>query len=329
MKKLFMEGKKSPYFKEIKSAIKNLDKSIEDFLASDNELLNTAALHLHNSGGKRLRPGFIYLGGQFGDYDRDKLTPMAMAIEITHMATLVHDDVVDNAALRRGKPTVKSIWGNNVSVYAGNYLLAKALRLVSNYESDKINRTLADTALAMCRGEISQLRGKNILETDIDKYLLRIKGKTALLLAASCELGAYISGAEDHVVNALKNFGENLGMAFQITDDILDYSTEAEKFGKKLGGDIREGTMTLPLIYTASQERYRQQLQVIWNKDSKSEEDVLEVIKIVKEAKGIDYARSIAGNYIKKAQDSLEETPEGEAQKAFKDIAKNMLDRQI
>lgn len=329
MKELFALGKKSPYIQEIKSAIKNLDIEINNFLKSDHKLLQVTALHLHKNGGKRLRPAFVYLGGYFGQYNRDTLTPMAMAMEITHMATLVHDDIVDNAPLRRGKPTVKSIWGNQASVYTGNYLLSKAMTLVSKYEDNKINKLLSDTALAMCRGEIAQLSSKDRLDKNVEEYLLRIKEKTAFLFSASCELGAYIAGAEPQIVQTLKEFGENLGMAFQITDDILDYSPEAKKFGKIPGGDIREGTMTLPLIYTAAQEKDTDLLQTIFAKKNKSEEDVNIVIDIVKKTGGLEYAKREAAKYTAAAEKNLENLPPNELRETLKEIAATALKRQI
>ncbi|MDO4541640.1 MAG: polyprenyl synthetase family protein [Bacillota bacterium] len=329
MEELLSMGKRSPYFKEIRAAIKSLDKEIYKFLASDHKLLNTAAIHLHKSGGKRLRPAFIYLGGFFGTYDREKLTPMAMAMEITHMATLVHDDIVDNAPLRRGKPTVRKRWGNQVSVYTGTYLLAKAMSLTAGYNSPKIDAILAETALDMCRGEIDQMRAKGRVEKDIDNYLKRIKRKTALLFAASCEMGAYISGAPEYVVEDLKNFGENLGMAFQITDDILDFSPEAEKFGKVLGGDIREGIMTLPLIYTASLRESHRELDEIFAKEQRSDRDVETVVKIVRDAGGIDYAKTVAANYSAAAQEVLKKLPSGDLQDTLGYITQKILKRQI
>lgn len=329
MKELFAAGKKSPYIQEIESAIKNLDIEINHFLECDHKLLQVTALHLHKNGGKRLRPAFVYLGGYFGQYSRDNLTPMAMAMEITHMATLVHDDIVDNAPLRRGKPTVKSIWGNRASVYTGNYLLAKAMTLISKYEDSKINNLLADTALAMCRGEIAQLASKGKLDKNIDEYFLRIKEKTAFLFSASCELGAYISGAEPPIINTLKEFGENLGMAFQITDDILDYRPDAKKFGKIPGGDIREGTMTLPLIYTAAQAKDTEILQEIFAKKNKTEKDINTVITMVKKGGGLEYAKAEAAKYTAAAEKNLKNLPSNELRETLKEIAATTLKRQI
>ncbi|MEG1478973.1 MAG: polyprenyl synthetase family protein, partial [Clostridiales bacterium] len=259
----------------------------------------------------------------------EKLMPLAMSLEITHMATLVHDDVVDSAALRRNKPTVKALWGNRVSVYTGNYLLAKSMSLVSIYNDSKLNNTLADVALEMCSGEISQLSSKVQQTKSIDNYLKHIKQKTALLLSASCELGAYFCGAPQEITQPLKLFGEYLGMAFQITDDILDYSPNAKKFGKVLGGDIRQNAITLPLLYAIEQSKNPTQLEELFNKTEKSEKDVTKIISLVNKAGGMESAQLKAKEYTQLSKHCIEKLPNSEIRTCFLEIADFVLKRKF
>ncbi|MEG1821404.1 MAG: polyprenyl synthetase family protein [Clostridiales bacterium] len=329
MEQFFAHGHNSPYYVKMKSALEAMDTEICSVVSSEHSILNETALHLHKSGGKHLRPGFVFLGGCFGAYNQEKLMPLAMSLEITHMATLVHDDVVDSAALRRNKPTVKALWGNRVSVYTGNYLLAKSMSLVSIYNDSKLNNTLADVALEMCSGEISQLSSKVQQTKSIDSYLKHIKQKTALLLSASCELGAYFCGAPQEITQPLKLFGEYLGMAFQITDDILDYSPNAKKFGKVLGGDIRQNAITLPLLYAIEQSKNPTQLEELFNKTEKSEKDVTKIISLVNKAGGMESAQLKAKEYTQLSKHCIEKLPNSEIRTCFLEIADFVLKRKF
>ncbi|MEE0775538.1 MAG: polyprenyl synthetase family protein [Bacillota bacterium] len=327
MERFFTEGKNSPYYQEIKSTFFTMEKEFEHILKSDHRVLTKAATHLLKSGGKRLRPALVLLGGRLGTQKDSHQMPLALAIETVHMATLVHDDVVDSAALRRGKPTVKAKWGNEVSVFTGTYLLAKAMSLMAGYRDSYINHRLSDVAMEMCRGEIDQMNGAFRIDENIDTYMKRIKQKTAYLLSASCELGAHVSSAPQEIVAALKNYGEAIGMAFQITDDILDYRLNNDAFGKVSGGDIREGIATLPLIYTLKHTPQKERLLTIFSKRQKSDEEVKEVIRLVSDSGGIEYAESIAQKHIDKAKEAAALIPQPELKEVYHNIADFILTR--
>lgn len=327
MEKIFKTSIKSPYFKPMKKALKVMEKQIDTFLKAEEPLLSETSVHLLQSGGKRLRPIFVFLGGYFGNYDEEKLIPLAAAMEITHMATLVHDDVVDNALLRRNHPTVKACWGNEISVFTGDFLLAKAMKLISSFQDDYINKRLSEIALEMCKGELSQMAGAYGLNTDIDTYLLRIRQKTALLLSASCELGAYVAHAEPAVVARLCSFGSNLGMAFQVTDDILDYLPDGGKFGKALGGDIRQGIPTLPLLYTLRHSDKSDDIRRIFPQREKSRAELQFILDEVSACGGIDYAKSVSEKFTESAKDDLKALPHGDARDSFLELADLIMKR--
>ena len=322
--------KKLPiFYQETEAALIATEAYIEKTLVSDNDVISEAALYLLRSGGKRLRPGLLLLGGACGTYDEDKLIPVAAAIEIIHMASLVHDDIVDHAPLRRGKPTISAKFGDNAALFTGNFMLAKAIELAIDNGDEKVRETAFQTASAMCRGEFAQMTTIQQPDFRTDTYLIRVKRKTAYLLSAACEMGAYLSGADKETIAALKKFGEYLGMAFQITDDILDYRTDNEKFGKTAGNDLTEGLATLPLIYAWQDENNRKLIEKVFAKDKKTKKDIDKLIRAVNASGGHQQAAKIAERYIVKAKKSLATIPDSHAKAGFAEIADFIITRNI
>ncbi len=275
--------------------------------SSDPFIMETATLLIH-AGGKRLRPAYCLLGAKFYQYDLDKVLPLAVALEIFHMATLVHDDVVDSAVTRRGSPTVKSIWGNRISTHLGNYLLAKSLILISSYKNPMIPGVLADTSVKMCEGEILQIATVQDPFQSLKDYFYRINRKTALLLAASCQLGAVACGAPPSIYHPLRRYGHFIGMAFQITDDILDLVADQQELGKPVGSDLRQGIVTLPIILALEQSPKKERIREIVAQKEKTDQEIEEVIALVSE-NGLEQAKNVALRYIQKAKGQLSLLP--------------------
>ena len=203
---------------------------------------------LFAAGGKRIRPALVLLAASIGTYDLERLTPAAMAVELTHAATLVHDDVIDRATVRRGRPTVAAQLGNEPAIVVGDFYFAKAYDQAANTKSPEVVTILAEAVMKICAGEVRQQAIRHQYEARLDEYMARIGAKTATLLAACCDIGALLGGLEADPRAHLRNYGRLLGLAFQIADDVLDYTGTEDEVGKPIGHDIAEGFATLPLM---------------------------------------------------------------------------------
>jgi geranylgeranyl pyrophosphate synthase len=201
-----------------------------------------------SAGGKRLRPAIALLAGRFGAYDVDLLAPLAASIELLHTATLVHDDVIDNAMTRRGRPTVNSSFSNAATVMLGDYLFAHSAELIARTDNTRVVRLFATTLMKMAKGELNQDMSAYDYSLTIMNYFGRISGKTASLFAAAAAGGAIVSGLDEDSIENLREYGESLGMAFQIVDDILDFTGDEREMGKPVGSDLMQGTLTLPAL---------------------------------------------------------------------------------
>ncbi|NMA68406.1 MAG: heptaprenyl diphosphate synthase [Desulfitobacterium sp.] len=322
MKKLWL-------FNQINSDLQKVEKELHAYIATDYPVLEESSVQLLEAGGKRLRPAFALLAGKFYGYPFQKLLPVAMALELIHMATLVHDDVVDASTTRRGRPTVKAKWGNIVSVATGDYLLAKALELLAEINNPEVSRILAEVSIEMSQGEIQQIKASNDVNQNLKQYYYRIKRKTALLISASCKLGGIVSSAPRREVWALGAYGHALGMAFQIVDDILDVTAEASELGKPVGGDIRQGIMTLPLILALRNSAEKEALKEILLKEAKTDQDVEEAIRLVKESGAIEDSHYYVDLYINKAKSHLDELPNVPTRKALSELANFIKERKF
>ncbi|MGE4271705.1 MAG: polyprenyl synthetase family protein [Desulfitobacterium sp.] len=308
-------------FNQINSDLQRVEKELHAYIETDFPVLDQSAVQLLEAGGKRLRPAFTLLAGKFYGYPIDKLLPVAMALELIHMATLVHDDVVDASTTRRGRPTVKAKWGNIVSIATGDYLLAKALELLAQINHPDVSRILAEVSVEMSQGEIQQIKASNDINQNLKQYYYRIKRKTAMLISASCKLGAIVSSAPRREVWALGAYGHALGMAFQVVDDVLDVTAEASELGKPVGGDIRQGIMTLPLILALSRSKEKDQLREILTKTEKTDGEVTEAIRMIKESGAIEDSMRYVDLYINKANTRLQELPNVPTRKALVELA--------
>ncbi|MDA9718848.1 polyprenyl synthetase family protein [Betaproteobacteria bacterium] len=235
-----------------KSEMAIFHKLAKNYLDSDVELINQIANHIVNSGGKKLRPILMfYCKNLFSDISKEaeiNVHKMAVAIEFIHTATLLHDDVVDESAMRRSQPTANSLFGNAASVLAGDFLYSRAFQIMTEVGSTEIMSIMANTTNKIAEGEVLQLMHCNNPEISEEEYLKVIYYKTAMLFKASCAIPAILSNQTSETIDTCKNFGGHIGTAFQLTDDLLDYSGTEKEIGKKLGDDLREGKATLPLI---------------------------------------------------------------------------------
>ncbi|HHV64549.1 MAG TPA: heptaprenyl diphosphate synthase [Peptococcaceae bacterium] len=309
-------------FKEISSDLNKVEKELTKFLKVEDPILAQTCLYLLQAGGKRMRPAFTLLSGKFFDYNFEKLLPVAMALEIIHMATLVHDDVVDSSLTRRGRPTLAAGWGNTVSLATGNYLLAKALELIVKIDNTKVSKILADVCVQMCQGEIQQIKCSFDINQNFKQYYYRIRRKTALLIGLCCQLGAMVTNANKRQVWIMTTYGRCLGIAFQIVDDILDITADPKLLGKPVGGDIRQGIITLPMIYALNDANpFSSRLKELLAKVSKTEDEVQEAVNLIKGTDAIEKSQKVVDLYINKAIKNLNELPDIPARYALIELA--------
>lgn len=305
-----------------------IESQLEQCMYSENVDLNESSNHLLRAGGKRLRPVFVLISGQFGKYDIERLSQIAVPLELIHMATLVHDDVIDNARTRRGQLTVKAKWDERIAMYTGDFIFGKALTIASKLEHSEIHKILSKSVVQMVIGEIEQLRLLNNLDQSIREYLLRIRRKTALLIAISCQLGALASGAPEKIAQLLYSYGYNVGMAFQIRDDILDMNGTEKQLGKPPGSDLKQGNITLPILYAIRDQQTREIVKKALSKtDKEYEENLRKAILSIRASSGIQQATVLSQRYIHKAISVLEKLPEIQAKKDLKLIANFIVDR--
>ncbi len=291
----------------ISDEMSRVDKGFKEYLDSKVFFIRKVGDHIINSGGKRFRPKVLLLASRLCNYTGERHIPFAAVMEFIHTATLLHDDVVDNADLRRGAKTVNAIYGNQASILVGDYLLAKCLELSVADGDLRILKVLADTTMHMAEGEVLQLIKKSDPDTTEAEHLEVVTDKTARLFQAACKIAAIIGGASEEEVAALAAFGLNLGIAYQLTDDSLDYVSSDEDLGKAVGNDLREGKVTLPLIkaYSESTDDERELISTVVEAESLNEGDLPEIFNIIKKYKGIEYAMDRAEFYVEEARREL------------------------
>lgn len=309
------------------SEAKAVDQLIIDELHSDVILINEIGRYIVGNGGKRLRPMLLLLSAKaLGNVSQNHLI-LAAVVEFIHTATLLHDDVVDESDLRRGKESANAVWGNAASVLVGDYLYSSAFEMMVRTDNMRVMGLLSKTTTAIAEGEVLQLLNCNNPETSEEKYLEVIARKTAILFSAATQLAAIISGSSIEVETALANYGQHLGIAFQLIDDALDYKASTEELGKNLGDDLAEGKPTLPLIY-AIKNGSPEEAEIIISAIRTGNRDVFnDVYTVVKRTKAIDYTENRADEEAQKAIDSLSILPESDYKNALILLAKFAVQR--
>ncbi|MBK2028195.1 polyprenyl synthetase family protein [Francisella noatunensis] len=303
----------------IKQDIENNNQFIINSLSSKVVLINQISHYIINSGGKRLRPLLVMLFSRALNYTGNDHLACAAIIEFIHTATLLHDDVVDDSHLRRGKETANNVFGNAASVLTGDFLYSRAFQMMVSLDNMQIMQILADATNKISEGEVLQLLNARNIELSEEDYTNVIYCKTAKLFEAACELAGVIS-LDKHIYskfqNSIKNYGVYLGNAFQIADDVLDYVSDAESLGKNIGDDLNEGKMTLPTIYALANTSSVEQKKI---KDTieKGQYDINEIINIVKSSGAVEYSYQVACQYADRAKESIDFLPESEYKQAM------------
>ncbi|TFE03087.1 heptaprenyl diphosphate synthase component II [Jeotgalibacillus salarius] len=303
----------------LKTDIEEIEKELSQAIHSDTILLKDASLHLLQAGGKRIRPVFVLLSAKTGQYDIHRVKNAAVALELIHMASLVHDDVIDNADMRRGRTTIQAEWSNQVAMYTGDYMFARALNYMTVIQDSTAHRILSDAIVELCIGEIAQIQDKYRFNQSVKDYFRRIKRKTALLIAVSCQLGAVAGEATPDIQKKLYRFGYYVGMAYQITDDILDFTSTEKELGKPAGGDLLQGNITLPVFYAMENPELSSKIKKVH--EDMSDEDMQHIIGEILKTDAIKRSSAISQRYLVKALEQLDALPMSKAKKSLRDIA--------
>ena len=298
--------------KKIQKDLNYVDELILSFSQGRSPLIQEISHHLIRSGGKRIRPILLILSAKICGLENDKrIYNLASAVELIHTATLLHDDVVDNSEIRRGKKTSSAIWDNKFSILVGDFLFATAFEQMVKSNKMEALQLLANASSVIADGEVMQLESSHDLSITIDKYQEIIYAKTAILFSASTEVGGIIAEANNMQLQALKDFGKNLGMVFQIVDDILDYCSKEEVIGKDLGNDFFEGKVTLPIIYLLSNANHAQK-EFIKKKfidnlqnNIRNKDDFKEILQLIEQYKALDFCKKIAQEFSFQAKQNL------------------------
>ncbi|MEQ9144150.1 MAG: polyprenyl synthetase family protein [Parvibaculaceae bacterium] len=306
-----------------------VNELIRDRLGSDVEMIPELANHLIESGGKRLRPMLTLTCARMCGYEGEDHTRLAASVEFMHTATLLHDDVVDESDMRRGQKTARLIWGNQASVLVGDFLLGRAFKLMVETGSLRALEILSDAASVIAEGEVMQLAAAKDTGTTEDAYLKVISAKTAALFAAATEVGAVVAGKNGEQAAALESYGRNLGIAFQLVDDALDYSGKAATLGKNVGDDFREGKITLPVVLAfrrgndEEREFWRRALQ----EGDQQDGDLERAFAIMESHKAIDDTVTRARHYGEMARDALGIFPASDRREALSGLVDFCISR--
>ncbi|MBW2000651.1 MAG: polyprenyl synthetase family protein [Deltaproteobacteria bacterium] len=298
-------------------------------LGSQVYLIMDVGKHALLGEGKRLRPLLFVLSSHLCGYNSADVYRLSTIFEYIHVASLIHDDVLDNAELRRNKPSVRNLWGNLTAVLGGDFLYSKAAGLAIESGKLELVKLLNETTVQMVEGQFLELENTHNWELTREKYMEIIISKTAALMAAACASGAIVAEADRMALNQLSHFGRNLGIAFQLLDDILDYTSREEDFGKPVGKDLREGKITLPLIYTLQglEEDEKEGLKSLFRENRAGEEDYRELIMRVRNNGVIEKIRSEVREIIKTNGKYLEAFPESQTKEYLLELNSYMVDR--
>ncbi|QRY48065.1 polyprenyl synthetase family protein [Mycolicibacterium boenickei] len=313
---------------DVRHSVARIEQLMSDELGKADELMAEAVQHLFQAGGKRFRPLFTVLSASLGPRPDDPEVAIAGAvIELVHLATLYHDDVMDEAQMRRGAPSANARWGNNIAILAGDYLFATASRLVSLLGPDAV-RVIADTFAQLVTGQMRETRGAAEHVDSVDHYLKVVYEKTACLIAASGRFGATFSGADADQIDRLHRLGGIVGTAFQISDDIIDIDSDPDESGKVPGTDLREGVHTLPVLYALREsgpdsERLRELLAGPVERD----EDVAEALTLLRRSAGMARAKEMVAEYAAQAREELAGLPAGPGRDALATLVDYTVNR--
>lgn len=318
-----------PLMELVKSDMERVNTLILSKTGSEVQMIPEVAKHLIDSGGKRLRPMITLAAAQMCGYQGDKHVTLAASVEFMHTATLLHDDVVDESDMRRGKLAARMLWGNEASVLVGDFLLGQAFRMMVDVGSLKALDVLSHAATVIAEGEVLQLATAKNLETTEDEYLQVIRSKTAALFAAAAEVGPIVAEEDNAAMSSLRSYGNNLGLAFQLIDDALDYGGNLEDLGKNTGDDFREGKVTLPVLL--AYRRGDDEERAFWKQslvESNNSDEALQKAKnLLTKHDAISDTVARARHYGEMARDALGTMPDSAHKSALIDVVEFCINR--
>ncbi len=306
--------------RDVRARLEEVEVALEKAVRADSEMLAETSRYLLAAGGKRFRPMLVLLSGYFGDPADPRLIPGAVAIELVHAATLYHDDVIDEAETRHGVTSVNVRWDNTVAILTGDYLFARASEISSDLGTEVI-ALLARTIATLCDGQIREVEASGNVRQTREAYLEVIRRKTGSLIATSCRLGGLLSDAEPEHVGVLESYGEGLGMAFQLSDDIMDVTANAAELGKEPGVDMKEGVYTLPVLIALREGADRAELTALLSEGPPEAERLARALEIVRDPATVAEARASVVAEVDRAQGLARQLPEGVAQTALLQLA--------
>ncbi len=310
--------------------LKAVEAKLTENTASEYSFVDMAVQHVVAGGGKRIRPVLVVLSAKTCGYEGAAAHTLAAVVELIHVASLVHDDVLDEAAIRRGRETLQTKWGNKVAVLVGDYLHARVLSmLVYRHADDPAMEILADTTQAMCEGEVIHAYKSGDFNISEAEYLKIVSFKTGKLIAASCTLGAHLGTTDPQQIEALTTYGQQIGTAFQIVDDLLDFVEDPEKLGKNAFSDLREGKLTFPIIHTRKvcDDAEKQALEKALNPNT-DEAEAIAFVETLFQRYGVEpYCLKVAQGYADRAKAALTTLPENDARIALEQLADYVVSR--
>ncbi len=317
-------------FDYIEDELKKVEEQFEVHLITETPLIHKVAKYVISSGGKRIRPILLIVSSKICGYKGEEHIPLAAVIEFIHTATLLHDDVVDNAPLRRGKSSANVIFGNEASVLVGDYLFAKSFKILSGFKDGDIIKAYSDATTLMAEGEVKELVKTADVKTIEKDYLDIIIKKTAVLFACASKIGAIIAGNKEDYAMRLYEYGLNIGIAFQLMDDALDYIS-GEEFGKFIGNDLKEGKLTLPLIHALemADEKEKDIISKIIYKKKLAAKDLSTVLTLVEGYGSIEHTVLKAKEAVEKAKKNLDIFPDSIYKRGLFDIANYIIERKL
>ncbi|MDT3438586.1 MULTISPECIES: polyprenyl synthetase family protein [unclassified Pseudofrankia] len=305
----------------VRAGLTDVERLLREAVRSEFTFVTEASRHLTDAGGKRFRPMVVLLAAHFADPAAPEVIQAAAAIELTHLSTLYHDDVMDEAPLRRGAASANARWTNTVAILVGDYLFARASEITADL-GPEATRILAQTIATLCEGQIRETVGPMPDDDPVEHYLRVVTGKTASLIAASGRLGAMMAGADPVTADILATFGERIGVGFQLSDDIIDVASESAASGKTPGTDLRAGVRTLPMLYALrGQDAGADRLRELLAEGFASDAALGEAIEILRSHPGMDEARAQLNSWASSARDCLAPLPEGSAKTALESLA--------
>ncbi len=310
--------------------LKQVEARFKKDLASDVPLIRKVGEYVLSSGGKRIRPALLLLAAKLCNYQGDRHVPLASVIEFIHTATLLHDDVVDKANLRRGIASANTLWGNEASVLVGDFLFAKSFSLMAADGDINVLRVLSGATTMIAEGEVLQLVCTSDISMTEERYINVVKCKTAVLISAACQAGGILGKVPVEKELALSDFGMELGIAFQLMDDVLDYAADQVEFGKSIGHDLEEGKITLPLIHTLNYctQAEKERVGEIVTAETLEDEDFAFVFDLVHRHGGIEFTVSRAKEYVDRAKSAIESFPHTSDKAALLGLADYVVTRQ-